>query len=360
MSRFKIDEHKLYYHLDRVAKWQYNDPRKVYPIYVEISPTSVCNHRCTFCALDYVGYANNKIDTQVLKRTIRNMSLHGVRSIMFAGEGEPLLHPDIGEIIDVTNSSGIDVALTTNAVALTPTFCKRALKHLMWMKISCNAGDAKTYAKVHGCTTKDFYKVWKNIEYAVKLRKSFQNNQVSIGVQAVLLPENAHTMPELAHRCREAGVDYLVIKPYSQHKKSLTVKYSELMYGEAYNKYLNSLAMYASSKFELITRHVSMEAWDEKSRCYDKCLSVPYFWAYLMTTGALYGCSAFLGDERFCYGNVNKHSFNEIWLGKKRKQAITFMNHGLDIKECRQNCRMHKINTFLWNISNPGEHRNFI
>src|ERR1035437_6949238 len=110
-DKFNIDGHKLHLHPERVAQWLV-DPVNTYPIYVEISPVGHCNHRCSFCAVDYVGYKPESLDADVLADRLYEMGRLGVKSIMFAGEGEPLLHKDIGSLIEYTRHVGIDVALT--------------------------------------------------------------------------------------------------------------------------------------------------------------------------------------------------------------------------------------------------------
>src|SRR5271169_2407006 len=112
MDRLNIDGHKMHYHIDRLNSWMNGEP--VYPVYVEISPVGHCNHRCTFCAVDYIGYQTRALDTGKLEACITAMSKNGVRSIMYAGEGEPMLHPDIAHIVEYTKTNGIDVAFTTN------------------------------------------------------------------------------------------------------------------------------------------------------------------------------------------------------------------------------------------------------
>lgn len=53
-DKIRMDSHKLIYHPEQVAKWLRGE--NIYPIEVEISPSGACNHRCVFCAVDYVGY----------------------------------------------------------------------------------------------------------------------------------------------------------------------------------------------------------------------------------------------------------------------------------------------------------------
>ena len=136
---YSIDGHKVHYHLDRVYQWsiadEMEDKIQVYPIYVEVSPVGYCNHRCSFCAVDYLGYVNKKIETFSLKNAILSMACNGVRSIMYAGEGEPLLHPDINEIVNWTAKNGIDVGITTNGTALAEKFVLSSLEYCTWVKV---------------------------------------------------------------------------------------------------------------------------------------------------------------------------------------------------------------------------------
>ena len=68
----------------------------------------------------------------------------------------------------------------------------------------------------------------------------------------------------------------------------------------------------------------------------------------------------FLGNEKFLYGNIYENSFEEIWTGTKRQESLNYVRNELNIHECRINCRMDKINSYLWELQNPSKHVNFI
>lgn len=355
MDEFRIDSHKLMFHVGRVNDWL--NGALVYPIYMEISPVGSCNHRCTYCALDFMEYRPRRLDKDLLNKRLDEMSALGLRSVMYAGEGEPLLHRGIGEIINHTKKAGMDVAVTSNGVLFGGKLMEACLPSITWIKISINAGTKETYARVHGCGEEDFSTVLRNVSAAVKRREA-EGLPTAIGMQMILLPENAHEALLLAKTAKEIGADYLVIKSYSQHPSSVTRLYEGLKYGE-YLHLKDELEGLSSDGFKVIFRVNAMNKLDQDGRGYDRCLALP-FWSYIDSGGGVWGCSAYLGDERFLFGDINDNTFKEIWTGAKRKKAMEFVANGLDTRECRKNCRMDEVNRYLWELKHPGPHVNFI
>ncbi len=355
MDKYRIDSHKLIYHVDRVSDWL--SGKDVYPIYMEVSPIGACNHRCTYCALDYMEYNPRYLDTEMLCTRLTELGRLGVKSIMYAGEGEPFLHKDIARIINHTKASGIDVAITSNGVLFDERIVDACLADISWIKISFNAGTPETYAKIHRTREEDFERTLSNIRSAVKKRAE-RGLKATIGMQMILLPENAHEAVTLAHIAKDAGADYLVIKSYSQHLMSKTHKYEGFSYAE-HMALGEELGKISGDGFNVIFRSNAMAKLEEGERAYKRCLALP-FWSYIDSGGGVWGCSAYLGDERFLFGNINDESFESIWTGERRRKAMEFVKKELDTTECRQNCRMDEVNRYLWELTHPSEHVNFI
>ncbi|MEI7817329.1 MAG: radical SAM protein [Desulfuromonadales bacterium] len=354
-DEFRLDSHKLLFHPHRVAKWL--ESETVYPLYMEISPSGACNHRCTFCAKDYRGYRPGFLKLDVLLTRLSELASLGLKSVMYAGEGEPLMHRDIAEIISHTHAVGIDVALTTNGVLLEPQLSKQILPHMRWVKVSIDAGTSAGYAAIHRTDPNDFDKVFSNIESAARLIKT-NGWSCTLGAQAILLPENVDEMETLAARSRDSGAKYLVIKPYSQHHKSNTACYSNIDY-TPHLLLQERLERLNDADFTVIFRLNTFRKMQESNRGYDRCLALP-FWSYVDSTGDVWGCSSYLGDERFLYGNIYEEKFQSIWTGNKRRNSLGFVAAELDTEGCRMNCRMDNINRYLWELTHPSKHVNFI
>ena len=218
-EKVQLEGHKLMYHVDEVSKWLKG--KVVAPIYVEIGPTNRCNHRCVFCALDFLTKENKvDINSKVMISGLENMAKHGVKSVMFAGEGEPLLHKDINIFTQKAKEYGMDVSMTCNGVKFTQDKIEQCLPNLSWIRFSVDSGSSENYSQIHGTKLGDFDKIIKNIEGSVKFKD--QNRlDTTIGVQFLMIPQNMGEEIKLAKILEEIGADNLQVKPYSHHPNSL-------------------------------------------------------------------------------------------------------------------------------------------
>lgn len=352
---YAIDGHKLMLHPRRVADWL--DGRVITPIYMEVSPSGTCNHRCLFCSLDFMGYQRRFLPEDLWEERVGELGALGVRAIMFAGEGEPFLHPHMADMATATQAAGIDIAFTTNGVMLVPHKSERILPITSWIKVSCNAGTPESYAKIHRSRTGDFARVLKNMTEAANIKQK-NGYGCSLGMQMVILPENMGEAHRLATCAKDAGCDYLVLKPYSQHPLSKTHIYENIKY-DAIAELEDSLRGLESDNFKIIVRSNAINKWNANQKSYKRCLALP-FWAYIDSGANVWECSRFLGVDKWKSGNLAEESFADIFQGQRRRVNLEYGAKNMDASKCRLNCRMDNINFYLHELLAPSPHANFI
>lgn len=351
-ENIRMDSHKLIYHPDVVARWLRGET--IYPIEIEISPSGTCNHRCVFCAVDYIGYRPFFLDKKTILRDISQMSKKGLKSVICSGEGEPLLNKDMPDIANGMKACGVDVAMSSNGALFTKEKANDCLEAFTWIRFSVASMEEETYDKIQRGKTGDLERVKTNLADAVRVKRD-RGLRTTLGVQCLLLPDNMSQLSGMAKQLREIGVDYLTIKPYSQHL------HSENTFQIDYNAMLEleqEIKQYATQDFAIYFRANAMQKM-HRDKCYNRCYGLP-FMSHIDAKGNVWPCVAHIGTEEFCYGNIYEQTFEEIWEGTRRREIIKNLN-ALDInKVCREACRLDEINKYLNELKHPGEHVNFI
>jgi radical SAM protein with 4Fe4S-binding SPASM domain len=345
------DSHKLIYHPERVARWLATGDCP--PIYVEIGLTNRCNHHCIFCALDWLEKKPEFIDADLMKRCLTDMHESGVKSVMFAGEGEPLLHPKAAEIIEHAHKTGLDVALATNGVLFTPDRAERILPCLSWMRVSLDAASPEVHQQVHQGKITDYETIIGNIRAAAEIKQN-GHYPVTIGVQLLIIPENITEIEPFTRTLSGCGVDNVQIKPYSQHPMSKNrfapdpasvLKLEPVVRG------------FERDGFQVIFRSGTIGRITEE-RCYDRCYGLP-FYTLIEADGSVIPCNLYHENREYTYGNINTESFSEIWDGEQRRAVINRIASD-GVTGCREVCRLDPINRYLHALKHPHPHVNFI
>lgn len=346
-----FDGQRLKFHPLEVADWL-SRGRTRGPLYTEMELSSGCNQRCIFCGVDHlIGGTPIQIDTGGALRILSELSSLGNRSVMFSGHGEPLLHDDAGEIIRFA-SSIMSTSVTTNGVAVDDAGLG-LVDDLKWIRFSVNGCDARNYATVHGTGPRVFDRVMTNIAGTVR-RKRDQGLRVTIGVQMVLLDQNASGVVDLGRRIKETGVDYFSVKPYSQHPMSRNRQSID------YSLYLDlerPLKELEDDSFRVVFRSGSMSKL-KTPKAYGQCLGT-HFLNFISASGDVWECNVFAGDPGFLIGNALETGFEEIWTGSQRKEVLGHLQNR-NLESCRDVCRMDECNRYLWRLRNPGDHDDFI
>lgn len=339
-DKYGLNTHKLMYHTDRVNQWLLTGDTT--PIYVEISPSRRCNAKCKFCSygsLDRSAGSDLTLDTY-MNNILPSMEELGVKSVMFCGEGEPLVNYNTERMVMNTKNADIDTSMTTNGILLWEY--RSLIGYLTWVKISIDAGTRKTYLKIKGVDK--FNDVIDNLAAICAVRKimkfySYASTAVdtAIGAQMILLPENYKEVVELAALCKTIGVDYLAIKPFSPSDYTDT-EYDTISYSDMIASVDDQISRI---DYNILFRS---NAFNSHSAISPKCYALP-FWAYISSNGDVYPCLSYFGYKEYLLGNITKDTFADIWRSTKRLDVYRSITSTRE--HCRVSCRMAECNKYL-------------
>lgn len=350
----RLDFSKIFYHTPRIC--EFLETGDTYPIHAVLGLSNFCNHNCVWCSVHNLK-GNRDIPFTPKDRLLKflsEMKSFGLKAVTFVGSGEPLLHPDILDIIDRISQLGIEIASFTNGSVLDEKLAQAVVDNLTWIRLSLDAADKEMHSKVHG--KNDFDKIISNIKNLIRLRgdKKFP----TIGVQFATHVLNYKQMYSAAKMVRDIGVDYFSIKPVIMNRapELLREKYGNLKIEDVFSEMkrteqLNTPDFEVYAKYEQFRN--ALESNTNNGLYYEKCLG-HRFEVNIQENGDFDIC----GPLKKTIGNIFESSFEEIWHSERRKKVI----EDIDLSVCPYPCRLHPLNRILWDTTHPDPelHPNFV
>ena len=162
-----------------VYRYKYNFYPKLkilddYPPCVQIEPTSMCNFRCVMCYQVDKSFTRKSnghmgmMNLDIYKKTIDQLE-GNVQALTLASRGEPLLNPNIADMISYTGNKFLGFKMNTNASLLTEEMCHIILQSgLRTLVFSADATEKDTYEKIR--VRGSFEKIYENIVRFQKIR----------------------------------------------------------------------------------------------------------------------------------------------------------------------------------------------
>lgn len=121
------------------------------PVIVSFAVTKECNLYCKHCYSDAEEHpATDELTTAEAKRVIAEIADVGARILVFDG-GEPLMRPDIYELIAYARDKGLYPGIGSNGTLITPEAAGRLIEAgIRAIAISIDGSDAKTHDEFRG------------------------------------------------------------------------------------------------------------------------------------------------------------------------------------------------------------------
>jgi len=343
-----LDGHNLHLNLEHTAlSLTREDP---VPLTIELGLTSRCNHWCIYCAFDFKR-PDKRVDTntQVLldwlaaipKPYGATAKAYGgaiPRSFHLAGDGEPTCHPDFVEIVQALHDRGFAIGLTTNGSK--PEKLIKVAPYLAWCRFSVDAGTQEVYERIHGTIQARIEQTFQTI-YAVTLGAS---KTTTIGVQCLILDQPETDLIQLVDRCINAEVDYLAFKPYSQHPMSKSKV--EVTADSFVNRLGENESLSPGHTPYVVVRKVP------PAKDYVGCLAAASLFWVAGADGRFYPCAQFMGNQDWCFGDLNLQSYADIRCSPRRRSILRRL-HEIKTSKCRHPCRCDHANRYLNRLDDP-------
>ncbi len=135
----------------------------LYPILCNYYITTKCNAKCVFCNIwETQGIHATMEDVQ---SNLKDLARLGVRFIDFTG-GEPLMHPELPDILGLAKRMGFQTTVTTNCL-LYPKMAEQIRGKINLLHFSLDAPGREEHDQIRG--VKCFDKVMKSLDIATSL-----------------------------------------------------------------------------------------------------------------------------------------------------------------------------------------------
>jgi len=167
------------------------------PLNLQIEPTTHCNLNCRMCIRRDVVKQPSHMDESVFHTAIKKLNPHRV---VFAGSGEPLLHPQMPDMIRALKSRRIRTMISTNLMVGTERLDSMLDAGVDVIKISIDAADEATYLRIR--ENGDFRRLLGNIRFLSRGGKPGPD----LRFEYVLMKENIEGLPALIDLAADHGI----------------------------------------------------------------------------------------------------------------------------------------------------------
>ena len=332
------------------------------PILVTVDITRRCNLKCLGCRyhspLFNIPTPGNltvqDIPFALFKRACEELRAMGTAKMVLTGEGEPLLHPCIFDLISMAKGMGFEVALFTNGTLLDEAKVQTLIEsRLDTVFVSLWSSSPEDYEYNYPGMNPDYFqKVVSGLKLLSTMKREQMANLPSIVLYHPINLYNHKKITKMVELMNDTGCRAINFSPFVDYRGrlapyALSPVEEKLLCDSLIQikKQLTSLSIKHNIDETLLRYRMGEAVWD-KLPCY-----VAWFHSRIKVDGTVLPC----GQCPLPLGSMEQSSFREIWDGETsrafRRQTLSRKGLISIAKTCecgfccfvQDNARVHRI-----------------
>lgn len=315
------------------------------PVELTLEPTLKCNSNCVMCNRNFSrketkessGFLSWKIFDKV------RPFFRTAERVLFAGFGEPLMHPDYMAMLKEIKKAGPYVYAFSNGILMNEAAGRALVDNGMDMIcISMGGGTPETYRKIRGVDA--FATVTENIRQVAEYKKSRGKDLPLISFNIVAMRSLLSELEEIVELAHQIGVNHIAMPNLVAQGSEMVSESLWLCRDEAFVSLAKAAACATHHGITFIQPKLNVG----QLPCNALFNRLNINW-----DGSIMSCTA----ERYITGDLNRQTIADIWNGRGmqalRRKVIT---KGLEAVCPNCTCWDNRPESFLNPSINSREH----
>lgn len=287
-----------------------------HPFALSVEPSGSCQLECPECptGAGVLSRAKGLMSIPAFEKTIKETANYLLYLNLYF-QGEPLLHPQLANLIRIASDRKIYTTISTNGLLLRKKSCQRLIE----------SGLSRIIVSLDGFT-QPIYETYRRggqvenvksgILNLIEARSNNKKNSPLIVVQTLAFEHNNHEIPEIKKWCKKVGVDKLETK---------SVQIND--FGDGSVQPWKEKSRYSE---QISDRHTM------KGKIYNPCWR-HWSGAVISWDGDVAPC-CYDKDLNHNLGNISTSNFGEVWKNQKYNNFRQKILHKRSNITMCQNC----------------------
>lgn len=272
---------------------------------------NTCNFKCATCPtphhLIYERRQPQQMSLEKFQKIIDHIKNY-VHIVYLYNSNEPLLNPDIAQMIKYASDRNLHTMISTNASLLGEEKSRALLNSgLGEIRFALDGLDKQSFEafRVGG----NFEQVIGNIRRFCVLKQEMKKRRPIITLQFILNRYNQEQVPEIKKFAKEINADKLYIKPFILSPYAYNKEERETLARKFFptKDIYDDEIVYTKDNYDLVPKKIPK-----------KCKAVKRVFTVLAEGDMVMCCFDLFGD--YAYGNLADNNFEALWFSDKGKK----------------------------------------